>query len=69
MAERRKPSTAPGLPAGPQRITAVPAAGFRRAGRHWPGGERGSVVAPDELTAEQWQRVQAEPMLTVAPAD
>lgn len=56
---------APGpVPAGPVRITAT-VHGFRRAGRAWPGSP-GTIVAPDELTADQWAAVRAEPRLVVA---
>ena len=68
MAARRKPADAAAVPAGPQRITARPAAGFWRAGRHWPP-RPGVVVAPDDLSAEAWARILAEPLLTVAPIE
>lgn len=56
---------APGpVPAAPVRITAT-VHGFRRAGRAWPGSP-GTIVAPDELTADQWAAVRAEPRLVVA---
>ena len=38
--------------------------GFWRAGRAWPAT---SIVGQGELTAEQWERIEAESELTVTP--
>ncbi|ANQ83702.1 hypothetical protein dqs_0626 [Azoarcus olearius] len=46
------------------RVRARPEAGFRRAGRHWPGGE-GVTVAADDFTPEQILALTEEPELAV----
>lgn len=46
------------------RVRARPEAGFRRAGRHWPGGE-GVTVPVDDFTPEQILALEAEPELAV----
>lgn len=44
-------------------VRALPEAGFRRAGRHWPA--EAVEVPADELTAEQIDALLREPMLHV----
>lgn len=45
------------------RITAVPAAGFCRAGRRWY--HEATAVNRDDFSDEQWAALEAEPMLVV----
>jgi len=45
------------------RITAVPAAGFCRAGRRWY--REGTDVNRGDFDDEQWAALEAEPMLIV----
>jgi hypothetical protein len=44
-------------------VRALPEAGFRRAGRHWPA--EAVEVPADELAAEQIDALLREPMLHV----
>jgi|JI10StandDraft_1071094.scaffolds.fasta_scaffold155962_2 hypothetical protein len=56
----------PAAPAAPQfthRITAVPAAGFCRAGRRWY--REATAVNRDDFSDEQWAAIEDEPMLVV----
>ncbi|MCL2346460.1 MAG: HI1506-related protein [Desulfobulbus sp.] len=58
-------------PADRYLVRALPASGFRRAGRWWPSGA-GIEVAASALTEEQIAQLLAEPMLAVvaiAPAE
>ena len=45
------------------RITAVPAKGFCRAGRRWY--REATHVNRDDFSAEDWDALEAEPMLVV----
>lgn len=49
------------------KIAATVAAGFWRAGRHWP--HEGVVVNPAELAEGVLERLKAEPMLRVTPVN
>ncbi|MDO5648859.1 hypothetical protein [Paracoccus sp. (in: a-proteobacteria)] len=47
------------------RVTCLIAAGRRRAGRRWSGGD--TDVPADALTAEEWAEVEADPMFSTQP--
>lgn len=63
----KKPNTAGDAGATPEPqsylIAAKAAAGFWRAGRHWP--KEGAVADRAEFTDEQWAALEAEPALIV----
>jgi len=55
--------SAPAAPHFTHRITAVPAAGFCRAGRRWY--REATAVNRDDFSDEQWAELLAEPLLVV----
>lgn len=63
----KKPNTAGDAGATPEPqsylIAAKAAAGFWRAGRHWP--KEGAVADRAEFTGDQWAAIEAEAALTV----
>jgi hypothetical protein len=57
------PDVVAGEPAATHRITALPAAGFWRAGRQWH--REAEAVRREDFTGEQWAALVGEPMLAV----
>lgn len=48
-------------------VMAIAAAGFFRAGRHWP--HKGVTVDQRDFTDDEWERIARDPNLKILPGD